>query len=287
MRTWKFSKGHGTGNDFVIVLDRHGLEDVGAAEVRYLCDRHFGIGADGLLRVVPARTIDGWDDDPDLWFMDYRNADGSIAQMCGNGARVFARFLLDNDLVNPPRFRIGTRAGVHEVEQRADGFRISMGAVRVGDEVQIEHRGGAWAARAADVGNPHAVVVLGGDEAMPALDGLDLTRQPSWSPQQAFPEGVNIEFVARLGDDRAMMRVHERGVGETLSCGTGTVAVAAVLGHERPEAHRWAIEVRGGLVEVDLGDVAEGARQAWLTGPAEIVARGEAFLPDHARRRHE
>ena len=98
MRRWSFTKGHGTENDFVLILDREAMLDIGPAEVRFLCDRRAGIGGDGLLRAVLAKHIDGWQGDGSLWFMDYRNADGSVAEMCGNGARVFARFLADQGL---------------------------------------------------------------------------------------------------------------------------------------------------------------------------------------------
>ncbi|HIT74901.1 MAG TPA: diaminopimelate epimerase, partial [Candidatus Avipropionibacterium avicola] len=223
MRIWSFAKGHGTGNDFVILLDRHAMADPTAEEVRQLCDRHRSVGGDGLLRVVRARSIEGWDGDPDLWFMDYRNADGSLAEMCGNGARVFARYLAEQDLVSGPEFDIATRAGVKRIELTSRGLvRVAMGPVRVGGEVTIglggqQHRG--WSA---EVGNPHAVVGVDAD----ALTGLDLSRAPQFS-EQDFADGVNVEFVTEPGDrDEVRMRVHERGVGETLSCGTGTVAAA-------------------------------------------------------------
>src|SRR6476660_1756746 len=109
MRRWSFAKGHGTHNDFVILLDHESMLEVGPSEVRYICDRRGGIGADGLLRAVLAKHIDDWTGDGALWFMDYRNADGSIAEMCGNGLRVFVRFLLDQGLVNGPVVKIATR----------------------------------------------------------------------------------------------------------------------------------------------------------------------------------
>ena len=134
MRRWSFSKGHGTENDFVLLLDREAMLDVGPAEVRYLCDRRAGIGGDGLLRAVLAKHVDGWDGDGSLWFMDYRNADGSVAEMCGNGARVFARFLADEGLASGPTVSIATRSGLRETTLLPDGrVRVAMGPVTVGE----------------------------------------------------------------------------------------------------------------------------------------------------------
>ncbi len=133
MRRWSFSKGHGTENDFVLLLDREAMLDVGPAEVRYLCDRQAGVGGDGLLRAVLAKHIDGWDGDGSLWFMDYRNADGSVAEMCGNGVRVFVRFLVDQGLASGPTVPIATRAGLREATVLPDGrIRVAMGPVTVG-----------------------------------------------------------------------------------------------------------------------------------------------------------
>lgn len=277
MRSWSFAKGHGTGNDFVILFDRHGMADPAPEAVRYLCDRHRGIGGDGLLRVVPGSVVPEWSHEPDQWFMDYRNADGSVAQMCGNGARVFARYLLENDLVSGPEFVIGTRAGAKTVTVLDGGaIRVGMGPVTVGGDVAVHHGGRSWPATAADVGNPHAVVRVQRSD----LATLDLSSAPTWEPEEAFPEGVNVEFVAEpQADGAAAMRVHERGVGETQSCGTGTVAAAAVLGFDRPDAHTCTMAVPGGMLEIGLGELHEATREATLTGPALIVAEGEVHLP--------
>lgn len=273
MRIWSFAKGHGTGNDFVILLDRHAMTDPTPAEVALLCDRHRSIGGDGLIRVVRARSIEGWDGDPDLWFMDHRNADGSLAQMCGNGARVFARHLLDNDLVSGLSFDVATRDGVKRIEVTGrERIRVAMGPVSIGPTVRVSTSGQTLTGTAADVGNPHAVVVV------EDLSGMDLSRAPEVGTDD-FPEGVNVEFATEAGD-RIRMRVHERGVGETLSCGTGTVAVAAVLGRGTPEPHHRIVEVPGGAVEVELGPLDGDRREAWLTGPAEITIHGKVQLPD-------
>nr|WP_294696677.1 diaminopimelate epimerase [uncultured Friedmanniella sp.] len=275
MRRWSFSKGHGTENDFVILLDREGTLHVGPAEVRYLCDRHAGVGGDGLLRAVRARHVADWDGDEDVWFMDYRNADGSVAQMCGNGLRVFTRFLLDNSLATGPTVRVGTRAGLLEATVLPDTrIRVSMGPVRVlPDQVTVRTADGmAHAALPADVGNPHAVAFV--DD----LTALDLHTAPD-APAETFPEGVNVEFVRELGPRHIAMRVHERGVGETRSCGTGTVAAAAATrahaGDTSPLPVTYRVDVPGGEVEVELT-----ADQAYLTGPAVLVAHGQVFVPE-------
>ena len=276
MRHWSFAKGHGTGNDFVILLDRESMMAVGEAEVRFLCDRHLGIGGDGLLRAVLARHVQGWDGDPHLWFMDYRNADGSVAEMCGNGLRVFVRFLLRQDLATGPVVQVATRAGLKEATVLPDGrIRVAMGPVRVTNRgVRVRTVDGKeFAALTADVGNPHAVSFA--DD----LARLPLHTAPSWSPPGEFPAGVNLEFATVRGERQVGMRVFERGVGETLSCGTGTVAVAAAArlhaGDSAPLPVTYRVETPGGQVDVELTP-----DQAFLTGPAVIIAHGDVVLPE-------
>ncbi|MGJ3509512.1 diaminopimelate epimerase [Enemella sp. A6] len=279
MTELQFAKGHGTENDFVILSDRDGAAEPSAAQVRWLCNRHAGIGGDGLLRAVRAGHIADWDGDPDIWFMDYRNADGSIAEMCGNGLRVFVRYLLDrgrleeSDRDAAGNYRIGTRAGERTAAELPDGrIRVSMGAVTVGAQPEVIETGGQhYSAVPIDVGNPHAVVFAD------RIDDFDLSTAPCYSAE-SFPHGVNVEF-ATLSGDGARMRVFERGVGETRSCGTGTVAVAAAAAIGSDTTH-WVVEVPGGTVEVDLPTSDDP--QAYLTGPAEIVAFGVAQLPDTA-----
>ena len=270
MRTVEFAKGHGTRNDFVLLLDRDGLLDLSDAQVAALCDRRSGIGADGILRAVWAERVAEWDGPGDVWFMDYRNADGSIAEMCGNGLRVFLRWLAGRGLVDETsRIRVATRAGLRTGWFTADGrIAVTMGAVTTGDQVTISFPGHAWAATSVDVGNPHAVVRLGSEG---ELTRLDLDAAPSWTPQAAFPDGVNVEFYVQKTVDRLQLRVHERGVGETQSCGTGVVAAAAVA---CPGA-KCLVRVPGGELEVDLT-----GPEAVLTGPAVIVAAGEFWLPE-------
>jgi diaminopimelate epimerase len=278
MRRWSFTKGHGTENDFVVLLDREAMLEVGPAEVRYICDRRAGLGADGLLRAVLAKHVAGWDGDGDLWFMDYRNADGSMAEMCGNGIRVFVRFLLDQGLVTGPVVKIATRSGLRVTTTLPDGrVRASMGSVVVGSRpvVVTTADGVEFKALPADVGNPHAVSFAD------SLHQLPLHTAPRWDPPEEFPEGVNLEFVRRLGPQHIAMRVYERGVGETRSCGTGTVAAAAAArSHDQdrtPLPVTYQVDTAGGTVEVELTP-----DEAYLTGPAVLVAHGELVLPERA-----
>jgi diaminopimelate epimerase len=276
MRHWSYAKGHGTENDFVLLLDRESMFDIGETEVRFLCDRHAGIGADGMLRAVLAKQIPEWDGEGDLWFMDYRNADGSIAETCGNGLRVFVRYLLEQDLATGPTVRVATRAGLREATVLPDGrIRVEMGPVTVEDRhVCVRTADGKqFAALTADVGNPHAVTFT--DE----LEPLQLHTAPSWMPVDVYPAGANVEFVRILGPRHIAMRVFERGVGETRSCGTGTVAAAAAArlraGDEDPLPVSYLVDVPGGSVEVELTDA-----QAFLIGPAVLVAYGEVAIPE-------
>jgi diaminopimelate epimerase len=274
MRGWAFAKGHGTENDFVILVDRGDERPVTDDQVRWICDRRAGIGADGILRAVAGRHVPGWDGDPDVWFMDYRNSDGSLAEMCGNGIRLFVRYLVEEGLASGPVVPVGTRAGLRETEVLPDGrIRVAMGPAQVvSDDVRVlTVDGREFAAVPVDVGNPHAVSFCADPSA------VDLRVAPRWQPASAFPSGVNAEFVAERGPGHLVMRVFERGSGETRSCGTGTVAAAAAW-HARHGAGgsvpvRYRVDVPGGSVDVELGD------RAFLTGPAVIVARGELALP--------
>ncbi|RZS30573.1 diaminopimelate epimerase [Herbihabitans rhizosphaerae] len=270
-----FVKGHGTENDFVLLPDPDGQLDLTPERVRALSDRHGGIGADGVLRVVRASQVPDAPEGvtPDVWFMDYRNADGSISEMCGNGVRVFARYLVDSGLAEPGELVVGTRAGDRPVVVHGDGsVTVQMGPATLRGRSSATVGGTAYSGVAVDVGNPHlACIVLGGPD---ELAGLDLAVPPGHDPV-LFPHGVNVEFLAVLdsGDsgDTLRMRVHERGVGETRSCGTGTVAAVTAALHARgDDAGAMTVEVLGGRVSVTVGD-----GQSTLTGPAVFVAHGE------------
>jgi diaminopimelate epimerase len=261
----EFAKGHGTENDFVILPDPHGEHELTAAAAARLCDRRAGIGADGVLRVV--RTGPG-EDGPE-WFMDYRNADGSIAEMCGNGARVFARYLLEHGLAAGPSFAVATRSGIRQVRVEPDGqISVDMGPAAVLGPGQAVIGGVIRDGLRVSVGNPHLVCLV--DD---ALGKFDLAVPPGLDPAD-FPDGGNVELVRRTGPDAISMRVHERGSGETRSCGTGAVAAAAaaaaVSSATKTAPRQWRVTVPGGELLVTLE-----AGTSWLTGPAVIVAEGE------------
>lgn len=280
-----FTKGQGTGNDFIIVADPDGELDFDADQVAALCDRHFGIGADGLLRVVRSAAI------PEgaaahtagaEWFMDYRNADGSLAEMCGNGIRVFVRYLIERglvDLAEGETLAVGTRAGVRDVQRDRAGFRVDLGRWRLtGDDPLVRVRGlpVARPGLSIDLGNPHVVVALA-DAA--ELDDADLGYVPQLDPVPS--NGANVELVVPAdplvndGVGSIRMRVHERGVGETLSCGTGVAAAALATRHwaGRGAPDRWRVEVPGGVLGVRMFPTEDGEHVA-LSGPAELVFRG-------------
>src|SRR6266851_8956174 len=199
----RYAKGHGTGNDFIIVPDLDDQLELGADVVRRLCDRHEGIGADGVLRVVSRAS------DPAPWFMDYRNADGTIAEMCGNGIRVFARYLLDHDLATGPVIAVATRAGVRHVRLAEDGeFSVDMGAVQILGSGSAVVGGRACEGVAISVGNPHLACLVDAPVA-----SFDLSSPPVLDPRR-FPDGANVEIVRRRGDGELEMRVKYRRTGQ-------------------------------------------------------------------------
>lgn len=276
LREIRFVKGHGTGNDFVIVPDLDGALDLTVEDVRFLCDRRFGLGADGVLRVVRTRHVE--DQSEALaageFFMDYRNADGSVAEMCGNGARVFVRYLDATGLVTDPELVFATRSGLRWARINGDrSVTIDMGAVSPIEGVaKVSVGDQRWTGQRVDIPNPHAVVFVHDlDEAGP------LTQPPTVTPAELFPEGTNVEFVVDRGPGHIAMRVHERGVGETLSCGTGACAAAWAAMHR--DGIAWSgevtVDVPGGQVRVE--EQPDG--HLWLTGSADLVARGTVLLP--------
>ncbi|MGK8466926.1 diaminopimelate epimerase [Nocardia cyriacigeorgica] len=282
----EFTKGHGTQNDFVVLPDPQVRLELTVDQIAALCDRQRGLGADGVLRVARAGALraagvlaelpDGVGDQD--WFMDYRNADGSIAEMCGNGVRVFAHYLAASGLETSAEFVVGSRAGARPVTVHAAGpvdgeVTVAMGEVRELGESTATVAGWGYSGIGIDVGNPHLACVDPGLTA-DALAKLDLTVAPGYDPD-LFPQGVNIELVTALDATGAVdMRVYERGVGETRSCGTGTVAAAAAAlaaGGFRIAEDTGEVTVRvpGGEVSVAL----ERGR-ARLRGPSVLVATG-------------
>jgi len=289
-------KAHATGNDFVVYLDEDGTHEPTADEVRFLCDRHFGIGGDGLIRLAHPQAVSDVNErqiadcaagDAD-WFMDYRNADGSLAEMCGNGTRAITLFAQRQGIADQPGgmpFHLGTRAGVKILTSLGDVpglgkdvFQVEMGAWKRGDvdgyEVTIPGTSGSARGTFVDMGNPHVVAVLEDAFAsLPNVEDLDLVTKPVVAPE--IPSDQNVEFVRideqSEGDDagEATMRVNERGCGETLSCGTGLCATAITLRAKTGIDH-WTITVRGGTLRVDVTD-----EDVKLTGSATIVGKIE------------
>lgn len=266
-----FVKGHGTENDFVLLPDANGRLELTAEQVARVCDRHAGIGADGVIRVV--RT-DATEDPAAVaaraeatWFMDYRNSDGSLAEMCGNGIRVLGLYLATHADVDPRRpLRIATRAGVKELTFGRDDITVDMGMPVVGAETKVGVGPRTWAATEINLGNPHAVAFV------EDLDEAGDLRTAPEADASVFPDGVNVEFVVRRGDRHVAMRVHERGSGETRSCGTGACAVmvaAAIADGADPETS-YRVDVPGGTLRIRQNP--EG--RVLLSGPAVLVAEG-------------
>jgi diaminopimelate epimerase len=259
----RFLKGHGTENDFVLLPDA--APDLDAQTVRTLCDRRRGVGADGVLAIV--RVAAPTEDHP-RWFMDYRNADGGLAEMCGNGIRVFARYLADSGLEEPGDLLIDTRAGVKQVTVPSIGdITVAMGPATKLADAKVQLDGRWWPAAGWSMGNPHLVVAE--NDLDP--DRVDLTITPAVDPPTAFPDGVNVEIVARTGPASIRMRVHERGVGETRSCGTGACAAAVAVMAAQNERTSYDVAVPGGRLSVTWRDDGE----VLLTGPAVITFSGE------------
>jgi diaminopimelate epimerase len=304
--SYAFLKGHGTENDFILLPDHDGSVhgDLSAERVRALCNRRAGIGGDGVLRVIRTAALDSeseWPAQPSPlveeglgpgplvveglqgpsrdhaayqqpeWFMDYRNSDGSHSEMCGNGIRVFARHLMEEGLVpDGEPVRIGTQAGVKTVTRDGEVYTVDIGTARILGETKVAVGDRSWPALHIDLGNPHAVVMV-----KKLADAGSLAHQPAYD-ESLFPEGVNVEFVSRRGPDHVAMRVHERGSGETRSCGTGACAAAvAVAGQGAAEmVGSWRVDVPGGTLTVSRDE----RGHVFLAGPAVIIARGTTDL---------
>ena len=247
--------GHGTHNDFVLLFDPEDQISLSAEQVARICNRTSGVGSDGFIRITKR---DG------KWFMDYRNQDGSIAEMCGNGIRVMARYLVQRGHQGEGIFAINTRDGMKylAVPATAD-ISVNMGHIEeVYDDVTVKIGDQSWSAVHVEIGNPHAVVFI---DDLAAIG--DLQKAPEVDGD--YPDGVNIEFVTSLPNGELAMRVYERGVGETQSCGTGTcaVALAATFKAGKKLPSRWIINPPGGQLIVDI----DAHSNATLIGPAVLV----------------
>lgn len=271
-----FTKAHGTGNDFVVIDGVSHDIQLTSADVQAICDRHFGVGADGLIRVAFAVEFNVTDA---KYFMDYRNADGSLAETCGNGLRVTARFLVENGYEKPGQFTIGTRAGtvtatVNPDDDEFDNIAIAMGSprfpqLRAMPVVTTEK--GSWNGSGVLMPNPHCVVQVSNTQ-----DAGALLLAPDVAPLSVFPDGANVEFIAGQSASHIDMRTFERGVGETLSCGSGACAAATVWAQQNALDTPWSIQVDvlGGTVFVDASAGVDADLTLTLRGPARVVATG-------------
>ena len=263
----QFLKVHGAGNDFVLLPDLHDSIRLHSTLVQRLCDRHLGVGGDGVLRLAPAR--DGVDADV---FMDYWNADGSVAEMCGNGVRCVAKYVADRTIVTGDVVRVDTRGGVKLVDivERSAGkverCRVDMGAPVVGKvDWPMEVEGDTLQVTTLSMGNPHAIVTV--DD----VDTFDLpTLGRRLQAHEAFPDGTNVEIINVTDRDRVRGRIWERGVGETMASGTGASAMAAAAHLLGQAARRTTVQLPGGDLDVDWGEAT-----LWVTGPAAEVSTGE------------
>ena len=257
----KATYGHGTHNDFVLVFDEDDKIKFTPEQIKRICDRKSGVGSDGFIKIIKK---DG------TWFMDYSNADGSVGEMCGNGIRVMARYLTDRGYQPSGIYAINTRAGKKFLAVPEVGdISVNMGQVsQVPGEIAVQANSNSYRGFNIDVGNPHAVVFT---------DDLvkigDLKTAPQVSPADEYPDGVNVEFAQFLENGEINMRVYERGVGETQSCGTGicAIALAATIEKKKRVPIKWIINPPGGKLVVEI----DGHNNATLTGAAELVKEVE------------
>ena len=250
--------GHGTENDFVLLFDPENQNELSAEQVARICNRESGIGSDGFIRIGKINN---------RWFMDYRNNDGSLAEMCGNGIRVMGRYLIERGYQGEGIVPVETRDGTKYLNVPKDAdISVNMGGIEVlSSDIQVESNGKKWeGGYNVNVGNPHAVVFI-----EDINDAGDLKSAPVVNPKSQFPDGVNVEFVEFTENGELKMRVHERGVGETRSCGTGicAVAMAATLKTGKKLPAKWVINPPGGRLEVEI----DAHSNAILTGPAVLI----------------
>lgn len=284
-----FTKMHGLGNDFIVIEDLAEELDFSNEAVRWFCDRNFGIGADGLILVRPSSS-----DDAD-YYMHYINADGSLAEMCGNGVRCFAKYLVDRDLVGADRDRlvVETLGGLKPITftRDEDGAlaqaTVNMGAPRLSAEEipttlsgnpvlgrQLETDMGTIEVTCVSMGNPHTIIWVEDVDSAPVE-----TLGPLVESHPAFPNKTNVEFAELAEDDLILLRVWERGCGETLACGTGACATAVAASLAGLVGRRATVDLPGGELEIrwdEDGDV-------FMTGPAEEVFRGVVEIPEEDR----
>jgi diaminopimelate epimerase len=279
----RFAKYQGIGNDFVMLADPEDRLTLTAELVRRLCDRRFGIGGDGVIRVAPGP-------DGTHLFMDYVNSDGSVGEMCGNGIRCLALFAKSERMVTVDDMKVATRAGTKLVSIQGDLVRVDMGApIFVPAEVpvtwdgphglnaKIELPDQTLEAACLSMGNPHAVLFV--DEP----NDVDVPGLGAAIEQHAmFPKGANVEFAIVEGPTRVRMRVWERGSGETLACGTGAAAVAVAARALHGTEPKMTIVLPGGELEVEWSGSLEDEQSVFMTGPAIESFSGEFEIADYA-----
>lgn len=282
----EFTKMHGSGNDFVMIEDIDESLDFSPEAVQWFCDRNFGVGGDGLILIRPASS-----DDADF-FMHYYNADGSVAEMCGNGIRCFAKYLVDNGLVpeTAEDVRVETLGGIKPISfTRGYDGTLYTATVDMGEPVltpadiparfegeqvfqcPVDTEYGSFEITAVSMGNPHAVIWVDDVDSAPVE-----TVGPAIETDPRFPAKTNVEFAQYLGDDTIRLRVWERGVGETLACGTGACAtlVAATLA---------CIVGRSATIELPGGELLirwDESGHVFMTGPATTVFTGSVELSE-------
>lgn len=289
-RPMQFTRAHGTGNDFVVLVDLDDRLSLDPVLVRALCHRRWGVGADGVLR------IGGASDGADV-FMDYRNADGSVVEMCGNGVRVVAKHVVDHQYIVPHdgvSLVVGTRSGPRPVTVHVgndgcvDGVTVDMGppafeaadvgvdpsaASPAGDgRLRIDLGDDAIEVSTVGMGNPHAVAIVDEVDAAPVR-----TVGPAVEHHPAFPNRVNVGFAQVVDRERVRLRVWERGVGETAACGTGACATAVALQRLGLVGTDVTVSLPGGELRVHWED----GGTVMMTGPAVEVSHGtldEAWL---------
>jgi diaminopimelate epimerase len=257
----RFTKMHGVGNDFIIFDPREAAGRELPALARHACDRHFGVGADGILIPTPSEVAD--------LRMVYLNSDGSPSEMCGNGLRCLARYARERGLVEGDALTIETGAGVKKVVLLGDGSsRVDMGPPAFDSEVEIH----GFRFLRVSMGNHHAVALLGSEGEVEALDLQELGPRVENDP--LFPAKTNVEFVHARETHEVRMRIWERGAGETLASGSGSCASAVAAMRRGLAEGPVRVAMDGGVVEVEW---AGGAEPVYMKGPAEYVCEGELF----------
>ena len=298
---------HGLGNDFIFIDDLSHEIDLTPEQVAWLCDRHFGIGGDGVILVRPSEKSDC------VAYMHYINSDGTLAQMCGNGVRCFAKYLVDRGHVSEAdSFTVETLAGPRTIDYETDANgKLTLATVDMGEPIlepaqvptTIEANAtavdtpcvldsplsspyGTFDFSCVSMGNPHAVCFIEDMDALPDELFADAARKTLetlridevgafFEGHEAFPEKANIEF-ATVTDDGLAMRVFERGCGETLACGTGTCATAVAAALTNRAGRETDVALKGGTLHIHYAD--DG--HVYMTGPAEEVFAGIVALPE-------